>query len=79
MSILPHLKHTDEGLREVVKVTASRSVVCEVEFTPEHLHAEEREDDNEEKEEEEQGRDGSDRVEERGHKIAQRGPVPAKK
>lgn len=53
-------------------------MVYKVEFTPKHLHAKEREDYNEEKKKEEQGGDGADRVEERGHKVTQRGPVPAK-
>lgn len=53
-------------------------MVGKVKFPPEHLHAQERENDNEEEEKKEQGGDGAHRVEERGHKITQRGPVPAK-
>lgn len=78
MSVLPYLENTDEGLREIVKVAASGPVIREVKFTPKHLHAQERENDDEEEKEEEQGGDGAHRVEERSHKIAQRGPVPAK-
>lgn len=78
MFILPYLKHTDEGLREVIEVAASWSVVAEVKFPPKHLHAQERENYNEEEEKKEQGSDGAHRVEEGGHKITQRLPVPAK-
>lgn len=53
-------------------------MVREVEFPPKHLHAQEGEDDDEEEEKEEQRRNGADRVEERGHQITQRGPVPGK-
>lgn len=54
-------------------------MVRKVEFPPKHLHAQERENDNEEEEKKEQGRDGAHRVEERGHKITQGGPVPVKR
>lgn len=74
----PHLKHADEGLREVVKVTASGSVIGEVEFPPKHLHAQEWENYDEEEEKKEQGGDGAYRVEEWSYKITQWGPVPAK-
>lgn len=59
-----HLEYTDEGLREVVKVTASGPVVGKVEFPPKHLHSQERENDDEEEQEKEQGGDGAHRVEE---------------
>lgn len=50
--------------------------MIKVEFPSKHLHSQKGEDDNKEKEEEEKGGDGADRVEKRGHKIAQRSPVP---
>lgn len=67
LGIKSHLKHTDQGLRKVVKVTAPGSVVREVEFTPKHLHAQEWEDDDKEEEKEEQGGNRANGVEERGH------------
>lgn len=54
-----YLEHTDEGLRKVVKVAAPRPVIGEVEFPPEHLHPQQRENDNKEEEEEEQRGDGA--------------------
>lgn len=53
-----YLEHTDEGLWEVVKVTALNHSVREVEFPTKHLHTQEGEDDDEEEEEQEQGGDG---------------------
>lgn len=53
-------------------------MVGKVELPPKHLHAQEWENDDEEEEKKKQGGDGAYRVEERGHKITQRGPVPAK-
>lgn len=41
VSVQSHLKHTDQGLREVVKVTAPGPVVREVEFPSKNLHAQE--------------------------------------
>lgn len=55
-----YLKHTDEGLRKVVKSAALYLSVGEVEFPAKDLHAEEGEDDNEEEEEQEEGGDGFD-------------------
>lgn len=77
-TLSPYLKHTDEGLREIVKVAAPGSVIRKVEFAPKHLHPQQRENDNEEEEEEEQRGDGAHRVQKRSHEIAQRGPVPVK-
>lgn len=74
-----YLKDTNQGLREVVKVAATGLVVVEVKLAPKHLHPQEREDDNKEEEEEEQRGDGANRVEERGHEVTQRGPVPTRK
>lgn len=79
LRLQPHLKHTDEGLREVVEVAAFGPVVEEVEFASKHLHPQEREDDDEEEEKKEQGGDGAHRVEERGYEVAQRRPVPEKR
>lgn len=53
-------------------------MVRKVKFPPKHLHAQEWENDDEEEEKKEQGGDGAHRIEERGNKITQRGPVPAK-
>lgn len=77
-TLSPYLKHTDEGLREIVKVASPGSVVRKVEFAPEHLHSQQRENDNEEEEEEEQRGDGAHRVQKRSHEVTQGGPVPVK-
>lgn len=73
-----YLEHADERLRKVVEVAAPWSMIGEVEFSPKHLHPQQREDDNEEEEEEEQRGDGAHRVQKRSHEVTQRGPVPVK-
>lgn len=71
-----YLEDTDEGLGEVVKVASSYFRVFKVISASEELHAQQGENDNEKKEQQQEGSDGADGVEQRGHQIAQRCPVP---
>ena len=70
------LEHTDEGLREAVKGASRFGPVGEVKLAPEHLHAEQGENDDEEEEEEQEASDGAHRVEEGGHQVTEGRPVP---
>lgn len=71
-----YLEDTDEGLGEVVKVASSYFSVFKVISASKELHAQQGKDDDEEKEHQQERSDGADGVEQRGHQVAQRCPVP---
>lgn len=56
----PYLKHSQEGLREVVKCTPPGLHLIKVKLAPKELHPQEGEDDDEEEEKQQQGGNGAD-------------------
>lgn len=90
LSVLPHvntmylpcwdhpcayLKHSEEGLGEVVKCTPPSLHLIKVKLAPKELHPQEWEDDNEEEEKQQQGGNGADWIQEWSHKVTQGVPV----
>lgn len=54
-----YLKHSEEGLGEVVKCTPPGLHFVKVKLAPKELHPQEGEDDNEEEEKQQQGSNGA--------------------
>lgn len=71
----PYLKHSEEGLGEVVECTPPGLHFIEVKLAPKELHPQEWEDDNEEEEKQQQGGNGADWIQEWSHKVTQGVPV----
>lgn len=71
-----YLEDCNKRLWKVVEVASLYFLVRKVEFTAEHLHAEQSEDDDKEEEEEQERRDGAHRVQQRHHQVTERRPVP---
>lgn len=53
--------------------------VLKIKLAPKELHAQQGKNYDKEEEEEEQRGNGADRVEQRGHQVAQRCPIPGKR
>lgn len=75
MWIKPHLEHSEQGLREVVKRAPFGHSLVKVKLAPKKLHAQQGEDNDEEEEQQQQGGDGLHGVEQRGHQVTKRRPM----
>ena len=69
-----HLEDREAGLRERVEVAPRLGRV--VELPAEDLHPQQGEDEDEQEEDDQQRVDRGDRVHQRLHQVAHRGPVP---
>ena len=75
-----YLKDCEQWLPEGIKVAARFALSgVKVEASPKQLHAKEGEDDDEQEQQQQQGHDGTHRVQQRRHQVAQGGPVPGHK